>query len=1244
MSVISDAEKEQAKADIVGTIGRRIRLVRNGNIHQAPCPFHNEKTPSFSVFPDSGTFHCFGCGAQGDAIDFVMRHDNLTFTEAVYAMTGGDTAAKFSAPASTPTKPRVDDAERTAKAKKAWDKGEEITTANIGGRYFQFTRGLPPEYFHFLKDIARFLPKCYLWGKDVICPAVIFKATDENGNFLGFQAIRLNEDGTKACGDNRRSYGPIKAAAVRIPGTGETIIGDGPDKIIVAALLSGRPGIATLGSFTRAPTFIPQGAASICLSQDHDKPGTDAARLFAEVADACAAITAVFVATPERDPKNPLTKFDWDDIARLHGTEAVRRQLVDSRRAWTPPPPPPAPEPEPETPPPAPPPAGKTPWQKRPKPVPTFDHAPSFPQPTLTLAEGEKLLLETVTSFSADCRTYHGWNGDKGELSTITIEKDGETTTKYVFIPYMVRGTPAIGKTEAIAKIIDAAPEDANINIYCADNTLVWETTLRLRSLCPTRTILPIFGRTGTDPETKRPMCRFAEIAEKIQSFGKNVENHLCKRRLDPNSDTFEYCADHPENPDACAACPYQTAKMNKQPAVRVAAHQYIGIKRGNPLPTADISIIDENSISSLIHDDYKISTISFLEYERPPVYDEFFGDNYAEYAKDKKTAEIQHDKLKEFFHQEIYQWTPAGLRGAGFTADKAKFMATAWYQSIPDLDITPGMDDAEKHEILKGFDAGLCFKMARLWRLIASNVDRKIDALECFVKQGKQLYMYWSDEIEIDGPLIIMDGTANLRIYGRFFPEIKWIDIDIEHTKDQAHVIQVVDRAVSRTMLAYGLGKTLKDPDIKEIRRSTRNRAKLAIAAEVYATRGFYPAPEDSPRLALFTYKPAAEAIRSEHEQLEALGIDIGYPRSDEKGHAGHFGAGRGYDRLKNCPVAIIAGRNLIPVTAAEDKARALFAGTDHIFALSQDGKYTSEQRYIRLRSGESVEVTNESHIDELVREVVVSDLCADSEQLIHRLRLIRRLKDRAGNDIANKALVIIASNHCLNITVDEIVTWDELLPTYADLMIARGVVPEDWNGRAAVVKDLMECYCAVNKEGKPIPRKSPAASLRTHADEQPEKWARLCQDSLYETIIGNPDKLGHDEATTWTRYRYRVAGSRQGSFAWISNLYGSNPAYALRDLGVLSEFAPADAPRARPRPATTAAATPAQVEPQAQTQAAPPAPETDSKISEAVKSTTARKAVEIEHDEYYNNTIGDPGYWEENPDDLCDREPWYE
>ncbi len=64
-------------------VGRRLRLVRAGREHKACCPFHKEKTPSFTVSDDKGFFHCFGCGAHGDIIGFVMRHDNLSFTEAV---------------------------------------------------------------------------------------------------------------------------------------------------------------------------------------------------------------------------------------------------------------------------------------------------------------------------------------------------------------------------------------------------------------------------------------------------------------------------------------------------------------------------------------------------------------------------------------------------------------------------------------------------------------------------------------------------------------------------------------------------------------------------------------------------------------------------------------------------------------------------------------------------------------------------------------------------------------------------------------------------------------------------------------------------------------------------------------------------------------------------------------------------------------------------------------------------------
>src|SRR5690606_603979 len=61
----------------------RVKLTRAGREFKACCPFHNEKTPSFYVNDDKGFFHCFGCGAHGDAVSFRMRHDNLGFMEAV---------------------------------------------------------------------------------------------------------------------------------------------------------------------------------------------------------------------------------------------------------------------------------------------------------------------------------------------------------------------------------------------------------------------------------------------------------------------------------------------------------------------------------------------------------------------------------------------------------------------------------------------------------------------------------------------------------------------------------------------------------------------------------------------------------------------------------------------------------------------------------------------------------------------------------------------------------------------------------------------------------------------------------------------------------------------------------------------------------------------------------------------------------------------------------------------------------
>jgi DNA primase len=73
----------RARLPLADVVSHRVRLKKRGRDHLGLCPFHKEKTPSFTVNEDKGFYHCFGCGAHGDAIDFVMRSENLTFPEAV---------------------------------------------------------------------------------------------------------------------------------------------------------------------------------------------------------------------------------------------------------------------------------------------------------------------------------------------------------------------------------------------------------------------------------------------------------------------------------------------------------------------------------------------------------------------------------------------------------------------------------------------------------------------------------------------------------------------------------------------------------------------------------------------------------------------------------------------------------------------------------------------------------------------------------------------------------------------------------------------------------------------------------------------------------------------------------------------------------------------------------------------------------------------------------------------------------
>lgn len=118
--------KEQVRqaADIVSIVSETVNLKRKGSRYWGCCPFHGEKTPSFTVDPARGLYHCFGCGAGGDVFSYVMKRDNLSFFDAMKQL-----AEKYGIPVP----------ERAKSAQEiAWEKEtKEVMTANdLASRFF----------------------------------------------------------------------------------------------------------------------------------------------------------------------------------------------------------------------------------------------------------------------------------------------------------------------------------------------------------------------------------------------------------------------------------------------------------------------------------------------------------------------------------------------------------------------------------------------------------------------------------------------------------------------------------------------------------------------------------------------------------------------------------------------------------------------------------------------------------------------------------------------------------------------------------------------------------------------------------------------------------------------------------------------------------------------------------------------------------------------------------------------------
>jgi DNA primase len=141
----------RTRIGLADRISRKIKLTKRGREYLGLCPFHNEKTPSFTVNEDKGFFHCFGCGAHGDVIGFVMRTENLSFPEVVERLAE---EAGLEVPVSSPEERRraqeaVSLFAVTEKAC-AWFETELVSPRGAAARDYLANRGLDNE------AIARF--------------------------------------------------------------------------------------------------------------------------------------------------------------------------------------------------------------------------------------------------------------------------------------------------------------------------------------------------------------------------------------------------------------------------------------------------------------------------------------------------------------------------------------------------------------------------------------------------------------------------------------------------------------------------------------------------------------------------------------------------------------------------------------------------------------------------------------------------------------------------------------------------------------------------------------------------------------------------------------------------------------------------------------------------------------------------------------------------------------------------------
>ncbi|MBD3789706.1 MAG: DNA primase [Campylobacterales bacterium] len=345
--MIDNASIESLKAsiDIVDVVGSYIELKKAGANYKANCPFHGEKTPSFVVSPSKQIYHCFGCGAGGDSIKFVMEMEKLTYPEAIekvasmynFTLTYTQGSSDYS------------DIKRVLEAVQKWyvknlDKNTTATKYLLDrgvshASIEAFGIGYVPssaEVMHFLQSSMLPLPKAEEAG--IIAKAeqgrmyarlverITFPIYSPSGMLVGFggrtitnhPAKYINSPQTKLFNKSKLLYG-YHLAKDAIYKHKKLIVCEGYLDVVMFHQAGFKVAVATLGTALTAEhlPLLRKGEPKIFLAYDGDKAGVAAALKAAQMLSIAGFDGGVVLFPDGQDPADMIAKGESESVANL---------------------------------------------------------------------------------------------------------------------------------------------------------------------------------------------------------------------------------------------------------------------------------------------------------------------------------------------------------------------------------------------------------------------------------------------------------------------------------------------------------------------------------------------------------------------------------------------------------------------------------------------------------------------------------------------------------------------------------------------------------------------------------------------------------------------------------------------------------------------------------------------------------------------------------------------------------------